>query len=192
MNDALHTPGSAENPENDIRFQGLIRPARLEDLAAIRPILERWVFDRETGTPLPDEVDDVMRGIQGGIDGTLDRTYVVAEDPEGQVVGLMGLIPVSEKMVAFTTSPNAGELINADIADNQRRKGVGRALKNTLEAIAMSRSYDEIVVNSGPRYESTGWPFWEKMYGPHVGIAKDLYGPGGDARVWRHALIPEA
>ncbi|HLC91544.1 MAG TPA: GNAT family N-acetyltransferase [Candidatus Saccharimonadales bacterium] len=179
----------SHSPENDNHFDGHIRAARIEDLPALQPILERWIFDRETGNPLPDEVADVMQGIRFSIEGTLDRTYVVAEDAEGRVVGMMGLVPPSAEMLKFTTSSNPAELINADVADDQRGKGVGKALVNHLEDVAVSKSYDGIVVNSGPRYRETGWPFWTRIYGEPVGTAKDLYGPGGDAMVWGKSLI---
>jgi RimJ/RimL family protein N-acetyltransferase len=43
----------------------------------------------------------------------------------------------------------------------------------------------ELIVNSGPRYRESGWPFWDKKFGPARAMAFGYY-DGYDANVWQH------
>ena len=58
------------------------------------------------------------------------------------------------------------------------------SIRQALLDEAASREFSVAVVNSGPRYEKTGWPFWDRRLGRAVGKAVNLYGPGLDAPVW--------
>jgi len=180
------------NPEKGNGFDGIVRSVELRDLEQIQPILELWVRDRLTGTPLPDEVNSTLDAIASSIKGVRRRAYLVAQNTEGQVVGVMGLAEPNETMRRFATTPHPVEFINAYVDSQERGRGAGRALAQELEQIARDAGYTEVLVNSGPRYRDSGWPFWTKLYGEPVAIQKELYGPGGDAPVWRKSLLETA
>jgi GNAT superfamily N-acetyltransferase len=192
MNDQTPDRFRPDRPERDRRFQGDGRTVSLSDLAALRPILEFWLRDRDTGDPLPDEVNKVLRNVEASIERPrpTEMYFLVAEDENRQVVGLMGFTKPDKDMRAFTSRVDANpvELINAYIDEEQRGSGAGTALADGLEHIAREAGFTEVLVNSGPRYQESGWPFWDKRYGEPVAIQRDLYGPGGDAPVWRGSL----
>lgn len=189
MNDKNKAPTDPENPENDFNFNGVIRDVQIDDLVAIKPILENWLRDRNTGNPLPNEVSDVMASIEASTQGVNGRSYVVAVDNSGNVVGVMGMATPSEEMRPYVTTNNPIEFINAYVDPAQRGTGAGKALAAQLEQKALQAGRTEIIVNSGPRYRDTGWAFWTRLYGEPVATAEGLYGPGGDAAVWRKPLV---
>lgn len=174
---ALHELGS---------FGGTIRALRESDLESLKPILETWVRSRDTGQPLPDEVVEDLELMRNSCLGNNDRTYFVAEDG-GAVIGVIGMTPPSERMMEFATTHRPVELVNAYVAkDHRAGRGVGRALVARIEQEAQVRDHTEIILNSGPRYEHTGWGFYDKLAGfKRIGVAVKLYGEGGDAPVWQ-------
>lgn len=173
------------------QFQGEIRQLALADLDALQPILERWIVDRDTGIPRPDEVREDLDLMRASVDGSNGYQYFVAEE-NGQVVGVIGMRQPPEKLLelGFLHTNNPIELVNAYVTPEQKGgKGVGRALVSRLEDEATQQGYTEIVLNSGPRYENTGWGFYDKLAGyERVGVAMGYYGEGGDAPVWKRDL----
>ena len=176
-------------PNEPLKFQGSIRNLREKDLLALKPILETWVKNRDTGLLIPEEVEEDLQLMSDSVDGS-DRTYFVAEDQNGEVIGVIGYKKPDDKMLEFTSTPNPAELVNAYVKIDERKgKGVGRALVAKLEESAKDMGFTEIVLNSGPRYEKTGWGFYDKLPGyKRVGVAVKLYGEGGDAPVWTKIL----
>lgn len=100
----------------------------------------------------------------------------------------MGLQVPGETMRAFASSANPAEIINAYVSASQRGRGIGSALLRGMEQTAKDEGYSELIVNSGPRYQLSGWPFWQRMYGEPVALAEDYYGPRFHAAVWRKSL----
>jgi GNAT superfamily N-acetyltransferase len=169
-------------------FPGTVRPLQLEDLCSLRPILETWIVDRQTKQPLPEEVDETLEAMRQSIDGVNNRTYFVAQSEDGQVVGVMGMRAPDERMIPFTQTTNPVEVVNAFVSKTHRRKGIGKALITSIESVARSQGKTEIILNSGPRYQLSGWGAWKKIFGDPMGIAQDYYGEGGNAPVWRKTL----
>lgn len=171
-------------------FVGTVRLMKIDDLQAVRPILETWIRHWKTGEVIANEVEQDLNQMKTSIEGGSEGVSLVAETHEGERVGVIGLKPPDERMLKFTTTDKPAELIHAYVAKKHRRgKGVGRALVQQLEREAKVRGYREIVLNSGPRYEETGWGFYDRLEGySRVGIAKDYYGAGIDAPVWRKIL----
>jgi len=165
-----------------------VRLVQEEDLPQIDMILEAWVRDPGTGVIIQREVDEVLERIRQGIDNPENGTNVVAEDLQGRVIGVMGIYPVDPEMQQYVTTDNPREINNAYVADDVRGSGAGKSLVKKLESIGLQRGYKELVLNSGPRYKETGWEFWKRVYGEPVDVAKDYYGPGYDAMVWRKLL----
>lgn len=182
--------------EKDQFPRPLLREPIAEDIPKLRPILEFWVRDSSTGEIITPEIDSILSQVAAQVHGIKNRYYVIAEEivedePNGNVLGLMGIQDVSEPMHPFTSSPqspNAVELVNAFVDPKTRGKHIGRFLRQFLESHVRQLAFEEIVVNSGPRYMETGWPFWTASYGDPVGVITELYGPGGDAMVWYKEL----
>ncbi len=168
-----------------------VREAQTADLASLQPILGQWIRDGKTGELLTEEVSSVLAAVEASAQGQNNRTYVVAEDAQGTVIGMMGMTQPGEDMRPFVTTPNPVELINAYVDKQQRGTGAGKLLAKQLEQMATRAGHTEVIVNSGPRYKETGWAFWTKMYGEPVAVQKDLYGPGADAPVWSKLLQAE-
>lgn len=176
----------------EIDKQIKIRTAKSEDIDALRPTFEKWIRDRHTGEVLAEEVAELEEEIRSSIEGSGQREYFIAEDGEGKPVGIMGMqSPPCSALMHFTFSDRPIETINAYVAESERSGGTGRALAKHIEDLAIQQGYTELLVNSGPRYKDTGWPFWTKLYGEPAGTAIGFYGPGGDALVWRKSLTEE-
>lgn len=171
-------------------FSGKIRSLSDGDIPTLRPILATWVKDRASGQLLPEEVEEDLQVMLESIGGKNDRTYLVAEDVDGSVIGVIGFKIPDPRMLPFTKTSKPTELVNAYVSQEHRAgKGVGRALVNKLEEEAKAKGFTEVVLNSGPRYKDTGWGFYDKLEGyQRVGIAECYYGEGGDAPVWRKTL----
>ncbi|MEK7602975.1 MAG: GNAT family N-acetyltransferase [Patescibacteria group bacterium] len=137
--------------------------------------------------PIPDEIDGVLATVKDSIDGKNDKLYVLAQDTDGNVTGMIGLMPPSDKMKSYT-SGNAVEIINAYISPDSQRQGVGTFLLEQLFTHAKDNGITEIDVNSEPRYQESGWPFWNEHFGNPVTLQKDQYGPGRDAPIWHKHL----
>jgi GNAT superfamily N-acetyltransferase len=174
---------SVTTPETSIRD---VQPA---DLSQLRPLLESWIRDSETGQLITDEVNDTLLAIEGVANGTnQERKYVVAESRDGRVLGIMGMIDANKKLTSLASTSgetHAVELINAFVSPEARGRGIGGLLVKNLVIVARGLAYDEVLVESGPRYKDTGWQFWTSIFGEPVAVHKDAFGPGRDAPVWR-------
>jgi GNAT superfamily N-acetyltransferase len=167
----------------------LIRRPLEKDMDRINEILNKSVVDSVTGAPIKEEILMISGYLSSFINGeSSHRHYVVEEDEFGKVAGIMGITAPDEEMKSFAENPDETlELVNAFVDPLVRGQGVGKKLVLALEQEALLRGATEIVVNSGPRYEKTGHPFWNSTYGnPHV--LKDRYGEGRDAMVWHHKI----
>lgn len=173
------------------KFGGTIRLLRESDLLSLQPILETYLKSRDTGEPLPNEVAEDLQIMRESCLGRNKRTYYVAEETDGRILGVIGMTNPSEAMRRFSKTDRPVELVNAYVAkDHRAGRGVGRALVAKLEQEARARGYTEIILNSGPRYKATGWGFYDRLEGfMRIGIAEKLYGEGGDAPVWHKILL---
>jgi len=160
----------------------------LTDIGLLRPVLESAVINPITGEVFTDEIEEDLRSVEQSRDGLNERYYAVARTSGGLVIGVMGLQRPEQEMLAFTNTENPIELINAYVLRSSRGLGAGQALVHHLEDKAKEDGHSELVLNSGPRYQWSGWPFWRSMYGEPVGMLKDHYGPSFDAMVWRAQL----
>lgn len=166
-----------------------ITPATLEDIANLRPVLEQSI--RHSQPPyqiITDEVEEVLQNIQESIEESNGRQYVVAKNLKGEVVGVMGLkSQPDEVMMGFAATENPAEIVNAYVALDERGQGTGKLLVKHLEQLARNSGHTEIIVNSGPRYQEFGWPFWRKRYG-EPRVAEKYYDDKWDAKVWQKVL----
>lgn len=155
----------------------------------LQPVLEQSIRNPADGLILGDEVAEVMASIEGSTEPRSERKYFVAYDwHQGQLLGVMGFQKPSEDMLPFATAGDkTAELINAYVDLEARGQDIGKNLVGWLGDLASGRAFrhEEFVVNSGPRYRDTGWPFWTKVFGEPVGSIEDKYGAGNHAMVWR-------
>lgn len=102
-------------------------------------------------------------------------------------------MPESEdSMLKYTTINDGnipGELVNVFLANEMRGKGLGAALLQAAYKKALELGYNELVWNSGPRYEHTAWKFYNKIAGEPIEVARHFYGLGRHAPVWRVSLV---
>ncbi len=137
--------------EERILFDGTIRDLRKEDLTPLIPILGTWIKDRNTGEPLPDEVQETIQIMLDSVEGRNPRTYIVAEALDGEVIGVIGFKDPDVKMGIWASTSTPAELINAYVkADERKGKGVGKALVAKLEEKAKSQGYTEIILRVFP------------------------------------------
>lgn len=190
MSQTENDGGLEPNPHSRLEDpqQVTIREAKPEDVEDLRMVLEESVVNPITKETVQEDVEELLADVQDSLRAQDGPKYLVAQTPEGEVVGMMGLQIPGDAMKRFALSPNPGELINAYVAENQRGKGTGRALVQALEQTARDQGFTELVVNSGPRYAFSGWPFWNKMFGAPAGVAKGYYEGQYDAMVWRTDL----
>ena len=168
-----------------------IREVKPTDLPQLGPLFELCIRDSSSGEILTDEIASTMRAVEASAAGDHERLYVVAEGTRGNVLGIMGLQSADRRLSPVSPAVargNAAELVNAFVAPETRRQGVGRFLVSYLVGRANELAYDEILVTSGPRYKDSGWRFWTSLFGKPVIIQKDFFGPGADAPVWRKQL----
>jgi len=168
------------SPETGIE---IVAASELDSVAELRPVLNTTVRDSETGYVLQGEITDILNSVHSS--SFNHRQYVVARQiSDGTVLGMMGLQRPDDAMQTFAMTERPGELINAYVMSGHRQAGIGSRLVKHLAHEASSAGYSELVVNSGPRYMKTGWPFWNRMFGAPVGMAEDYYGEGYHAMVW--------
>lgn len=166
-----------------------IRAARLSDIDNLHSTFSTWIRNRYTGEIIANEITELEEEIRASIESPNNRNYFVAEDIDGTAIGVMGMqSPPHSALLPFIRTENPMEIINAYVSSHARLSGAGQALAEYIEQIGAQAGHTELVVNSGPRYADTGWPFWTKLYGKPIGVAPGLYGLGGDAVVWRKSL----
>lgn len=183
------TPKSDGDPVREQKFAGEIRPVGMQDITAIQHILRQWVIVPGTTEVIESEVEEVLAYIKGSIGGTNTRKYIVAQSPSGEVVGFAGTDLPETDMLEYKTSDNPLELINLYVDTNNRTgKGVGSALYNAIKNNARNNGYTQLMLNSGPRYRESGWPFYMRIIGEPVGELKDKYGTNLHAPVWSENL----
>jgi GNAT superfamily N-acetyltransferase len=160
----------------------------LEDVELLRPVLESAVRNPITQEVITGEVGEVLEEVERVRQGQSDRYYAIARNSGNAVLGMMGLQAPGQEMLALATAERPVELINAYVLSASRGRGIGQALVNHLETKARTDGHSELILNSGPRYMLSGWPFWQKLYGEPVERLVDYYGPRFDAMVWRKLL----
>jgi ribosomal protein S18 acetylase RimI-like enzyme len=168
----------------------IVPAAKAADLASLRPVLESAICNPFTQEPILDEVEDVLANVQNSAGEPGERFYAVAQTSGGVALGVMGLQVPENTMSPYVNTPNPVEITNAYVSSQARGMHIGQSLVTYLEDVARKQGRTEIVLNSGPRYALTGWGFWRKTYGEPIATAKDYYGPGYHAEVWRKLLEP--
>ena len=189
MNNPESLPSSSESIRESQQTY-FVRELRPEDLGAVEDIARQWVrFPAETGPVIEEEVQEMLNLMHESIEHQNERNYFVCTDAHGKTVGFVCMAPLDKAMQQFVVTARPIELKNLYV-DKQKTKGkgVGSTLYGFAKQWARDQQYTEVLLNSGPRYQDSGWPFYKKVIGDPVGVLKDFYGGGNDAPVWREDL----
>ncbi len=165
-----------------------IRPAQTGDGEFLKPILETWIRNSETGDVIEDEVQSVVSSVEESANGNHERQYFIAEEAGGRVLGMVGIREPDALMAEYTQSDNPTEIINAFVDSNSRGRGIGSKLFDHIESVASAQGRSEVILNSGPRYKNTAHGFYNGRYGQPTAVINDHYGTGVHAPVWRKEL----
>jgi len=168
-----------------------IEPLVETDIDSLDPILEQHLRDRNTGEFLVSEIEEIKGYMRGEKDDCgRSRTYFVAKNPEGEVLGCMAYSEPDPDMLAHfkTNVEESAELLNAFVLSSvYRGGGIGRKLFNAICEAVRREGKRQLLVHSGPRYKGS-WGFYDKMYDVSCGFLIGKYGKGGDAKTWRKRL----
>jgi ribosomal protein S18 acetylase RimI-like enzyme len=168
---------------------GSIRPLRADDLRAVEKILQVWVRDSPSSTPVAAEIGGFLASMSRSLTEERGFRYLVAVTEKEAIIGVAGMRPPSPEIRPFASTERPVEMINTYVDSLHRNGyGVGTALVRELERLARNQGYQEVIVNSGPRYRDSGWKFYDKLGYERRGMAWDLYGDGEHARVWSKVL----
>lgn len=169
-----------------------VSPLVEADIDQFDPILEAHVWDRSTGQVIAEEIEAIkgyMRGEQDEYGRT--RTYIVARDQSGKVIGCMAYsVPDPDMVQHFQLDDPSDsiELLNAFVSPEIfRGGGVGRKLFDAICDAGKQEAKRQLLIHSGPRYQDS-WGFYDKMTDEQTGFIEDKYGAGRHAKTWKKAL----
>ncbi len=115
------------------------------------------------------------------------RLCAVGIDAAGAVVSIAALHDDPEPSLTEGLARPA-EITSVYVRRDVVGNGIGTAMVTMLEDEARDAAFSDIVVCSGPRNASLGYPFWTSRYGPSIRIDPDYWAPGAERVVWRLAL----
>ncbi|HEC65669.1 MAG TPA: GNAT family N-acetyltransferase [bacterium] len=157
------------------------------DIADLEIVVRQWV--RFDGEVLEEEVSETLERFSKASAGEIDYHYVVIRDAIGRAVGISGVRQPADDMLEYASEGQiAGEMVNVFLHKGLRRLGLGRVLFETISDRARELGYQELIWNSGPRYEDTAWGFYTYLVGEPIATAEDYYGKGRHAPIWRKKL----
>ena len=178
-------------PEEKRPFDGIIRNLRAEDVEKLKPIIEHWHIGNFKKDMEPEEyLESMYQKLLESTQADKSRKFFVAEDKEGNVIGIMGMTkPSGDVIEPFVTSENSIEVINAFVMPGAKYLGVGSNLLSKIEEEAKHLGADEMVVSSGEIFKEKGWKFWTRNFGEPVHTYDDYWGvPNSDVVVWRKKI----
>lgn len=126
------------------------------------------------------------------IEALIDETpkneidYAIAETEAGVSCGVMGLTSVNIEPELIDDGDRSVELVSAHVVAEFRRHGVGAALADYLENLAIERGFNKLIVVSGSRNRDA-YPFWTNRYGEPSRVDSDYFGAGQERVVWTNA-----
>ena len=144
-----------------------IRELTAIDLPAVIA-LERKIFKKEAWTV--GQFKEELAGVP------LSRYYVIALDDENNLIGYGGIAQGAPNFEA--------DIHTLAVADNFRRKGIGRKLMAELEKWAHNRGAKEIFLEMRTTNEEAK-PLYKSLGYQVISTRKNYYGPKLDAYVMR-------
>lgn len=168
-----------------------VRSAGDADLEAIRSILEERLLDAAEREPLVAEIDRHLNEIATAVHSEGRCSEFVVAERDG-VTGVCGLRWTGIAPELVRAGDATAEVISTYVRHVALGAGVGRALLDEVERRARERGFGTLLIVSGSRNRSHGYPFWQKRYGVPFRWDEDYFGPGAERVVWRHDLSSEA
>jgi GNAT superfamily N-acetyltransferase len=162
------------------------------DIDQIDPILKAHVRDSETGELIAGEIEDIKGCMRGKKDeyGRI-RTYIVARDQSGKILGCMAYATPDPDMIKHFNlgdSNDSAELLNAFVSPEVfRGGGVGKKLLDAVFEEGRKKGKGLLLIHSGPRYQKS-WGFYDKVSDEQSGFIQDKYGKGRHAKAWKIKL----
>ncbi len=169
-----------------------ISPLVEADIDQFDPILGAHVYDRSSGQVITDEIEAIKGYMRGEQDeyGRI-RTYIVARDQSGKVIGCMAYsVPDPDMVKHFQLNDptDSIELLNAFVSPEIfRGGGVGRKLFEAICEAGRQEAKKQLLIHSGPRYQDS-WGFYDKMTDGQTGFIENKYGTGRHAKTWKKVL----
>jgi GNAT superfamily N-acetyltransferase len=122
------------------------------------------------------------------LDGLAAAACAVVAEAGDVVVGVAGLggLWLDEELTEGLERP--AEVFSVYVAHAWLGQGVGRAMLDVIEAVAVERGYTDLLAVSGTRHRDIGYPFWNTRYGPPVRVDADYWAEGAERVVWRLGL----
>lgn len=160
---------------------------QVQDLPGLRTIVEAWI--RKDGRPVAEEIRQTMAVLEAAAGGNEDL-YLVAREPGGIPVGVMGCGTPDSRFLPYRSSPEAraAGLKTAFLSPAVRGRGLGKHLLEALFAAAGEAGWTEMLWSSNPRYRDSAWGFYTSLAGEPVGVLEGFFGEGSRTPVWRKAL----
>lgn len=169
----------------NFKTTGVVRELEARALPSVRRILESRIRAPDSGEVLTDEVAEVIETMRRAVEGREVARFLAAVTGAGTVVGVLGMRPLAPAMKGYARGKRPIEMVHAFVAVGGAAKGVGSSLVEALESRARQDGHDEMLLNSGPRYASTGWGFFDRQPGyERLGVLENYYGQGQHAPVW--------
>lgn len=170
-----------------------INPLLENDIVQFDPILNAHVRNRETKELIADEVEAIKGYMKGRVDEYgRTRTYLVAKDQSGKVLGCMAYSSPDPDMTAhfhIEHPEDSIELLNAFVSPELfRGGGVGSKLFEAICEAGRRSAKKQLLIHSGPRYQDS-WGFYDKMADGSTGFIENKYGQGRNAKTWWKKLI---
>ncbi len=168
-----------------------IRSLTQEDLAdsrIIEEILSHWVVKPGTRSTNVEEVTRFLQAMADSVAGKNERKYIVAQTKWKQIVGILGYMPVSDKLSKFAVLSDSREIINVYADPYFIGSGVGKALLLRVEQEIKKKGFNTAILISSPRFMKS-WPIYEKLGYRLVHVDEGTYNNQTGSHIYRKEII---
>lgn len=149
-----------------MKFDGLIRSVKTEDLRHIETIIKPWLSAEEVSGYLK-TIRDI---VQSATPSQFNNHFFVAII-DNTVIGITAFRIPLPILLPHSSTDNPAELNMLYVLDSYHGMGVGSALINTIIDRTKKLKYTELIVRSAIRFKDVGWKFYDQFDGLHrVGL----------------------
>jgi poly(A) polymerase len=187
LNGEIQTKAEAERLVEK-KFSFFIGELEEKDVVHLIPVFRQWV--QRQGQVIEAEVNRMVKMLHTALEGKNEKIYLVARDPQGKAVGIMGCGDVDPRLACYRSSANirASGLVIAFLSPDCRGRGLGKSLLLALLDRAGQWGWAEMIWSSHPRYRNTAWEFYTGIAGEPAGMIDDFFEPGTKSPIWKKTL----
>lgn len=141
---------------------GILEPNDIDDLIEVSA---QWVRNRFNGRVEYEELRVIRENMQSSLrSDKYTYIYYVLRDEQRKAIGCCTLREPEERMQKYKTTydTKSKELVNVFLHKDYRKQGLGRKLIEYTFTKAKEDGYEEVIWNSGMRYETSAWDFYKK------------------------------